>query len=108
MEEIYSLVYKEIKRAGAAEVMGGGLVLTGGGALLPGSVELAEQIMDAPVRWGEINGFTGLIDELNNSRYATAHGLLLYGIANEADSNDGGAGLRGILKKFENWIQRQF
>ncbi|HOP07547.1 MAG TPA: cell division protein FtsA [candidate division Zixibacteria bacterium] len=108
MEEIYSLVYKEIKKVGATEALAGGLVLTGGGAQLPGAVELAEQILDAPVRWGQIQGFEGTIDELDGTRFVTVHGLLRYGFDHEAVAGKSGGGMRGFLKKFENWIQRQF
>jgi len=108
MEEIYSLVYREIKKAGATEIMAGGLVLTGGGVMLAGSVELAEQIMDAPVRWGELRGIASTPDELNNNRFVTAHGLLAYGFETEPLDSSSSAGVKGFFKRFENWIQRQF
>ncbi len=108
MEEILSLVAREIKRAGVSEAPANGLVLTGGGALLDGTVELAEQIFDLPVREGIITGIDTTPDELNNNRYSTAHGLLLYAFSNEPVTKGSKGGLGRMLKRFENWISRQF
>jgi cell division protein FtsA len=108
MEEIFSLVVREIKRASTNDVLSGGLVLSGGGALLPGTVELAEQIFDMPVRMGQITGIVHTPDELNNVSYATAHGLLVYGFFHEPLKQGSAGGARRILKKFEDWISKQF
>lgn len=108
MEEILSLVIREIKRADVADMLTGGMVFTGGGALLPGAVNLAEQMLDMPVRMGSIRGFESVPDGLNNSCYATAHGLLAYGFQNEPVRLSSGGTVRGFLKKFEKWISKQF
>jgi cell division protein FtsA len=108
MEEIFSLVVREIKRASTNEVLSAGLVLSGGGALLPGTVELAEQIFDMPVRMGQITGIEHIPDELNSVGYATAHGLLAYGFFHEPFNQGRAGGVHRMLKKFENWISKQF
>jgi cell division protein FtsA len=108
MEEIFSLVVREIKRSSINDVLSGGLVLSGGGALLPGTVELAEQIFDMPVRMGQITGIEHISDELNSVSYATAHGLLVYGFFNEPFKQGRAGGVHRMLKKFENWISKQF
>jgi cell division protein FtsA len=56
-----------------------GVVLTGGGSLNRGMVEIAEQVFDAPTRLGFLDGrhFGGLLDEVQNPEWAVAAGLAL-------------------------------
>lgn len=79
MEEIFSLVFKEIRRTEYADLLAAGIVLTGGGALLSGVSKLAEQVFDMPVNAGLPQGVGGLIDSINAPSYATGVGLVLYG-----------------------------
>ncbi len=108
MEEILSLVIREIKRADVADMLTGGMVLAGGASLLPGTIELAEQMLDMPVRRGELSSFESTPDELNNSSYATAHGLLAYGFGHDPSPSSPRSKVSGFLKRFEKWISRQF
>ncbi len=108
MEEILSLVARELKNVHRGDTAAAGMILTGGGSLLPGTTELAEQIFDMPVRLGTIRGFAHSPDELNTMRYATAHGLLLYGFANEAAGGSRSGAVRGWWKRLEHWITKQF
>jgi cell division protein FtsA len=108
MEEIFSLALREIRRAGMSEMPAGGLVLTGGGALLNGAARLAEQIFDMPARPGVLHGLESIPDELNSTRYATTLGLLLYGFGNEPVKLSRTGNVRGLLKRFENWVSKQF
>jgi cell division protein FtsA len=78
VEEILSLVDRDIIRSGFAESIAAGVVLTGGVALLPGIRELAEQVFDMPVRVGLPHGLGGLADVVQNPMYSTAAGLLLH------------------------------
>jgi len=107
-EEILSLVIRELKQSGIGDVLTAGVVLTGGGALLSGTAELAEHMFDMPVRTAEIKGIEHTPDELNSAHYATAHGLLVYGFTNEPVTCWKSGPARRILKKLENWISRQF
>lgn len=79
VEEIFSLVNREIVKSGYKDLIASGLVITGGGALLEGIPELAEQIFNLPTRRGYPQGFGGIIDVVNSPMYATAVGLVLYG-----------------------------
>ena len=108
MEEILSLVIRELKRTGVGDVLTAGVVLTGGGALLSGTAELAEQMFDMSVRTAPIRGIEHTPDELNSVRYATAHGLLVYGFTNEPVIGGKIGTGRRLIKKLENWISRQF
>ena len=84
MEEIFTLVRREIYRAGMESVIASGIVLTGGSALLGDVAEVAESIFDLPARLGQPIGISGLIDVVNNPMYATGVGLVLYGARNQA------------------------
>ncbi len=108
MEEIFSLVLREIKKAGISDMPAAGIVLTGGGSMLAGMTELAEQIFDMPVRLGTIGRIEHIPDELDNVRYVTAHGLLHYGFRHEPLKGGRSGRVRGFLKRFENWITRRF
>jgi cell division protein FtsA len=77
-EEICHLLWDEIRKAGFERSLNSGIVLTGGGAMLDGMVEIAEQIFDLPVRRGAPDGVGGLADHVNSPAYAVSVGLLMY------------------------------
>ena len=108
MEEILSLVARDVKAAMHNDILATGIILTGGGALLPGTIELAEQLFDMPSRIGRISQIDHTPAELNNSRFATVHGLLRYGFRNEPDDSARSGGVRMIMHKIENWITKRF
>jgi cell division protein FtsA len=83
-EEIFGLVQDEIKRCGYDKSIAAGLVLTGGGSILEGIPEIAEQLFDLPVRRASPTGIGGLADVVASPQYATAIGLLLYGAKHRA------------------------
>jgi cell division protein FtsA len=79
VEEIFTVVSEELQNSNYAEhVSGGGVILTGGGALLAGMVPAAEQILELPVRLGLPQGVSGPPDVVSHPSYATALGLLHY------------------------------
>jgi cell division protein FtsA len=79
MEEIFTLVKREIYRSEMENIISAGLVVTGGTALLNGVTEIAESVMGLPCRLGKPQGITGLTDVVNNPMYATGVGLVMYG-----------------------------
>src|SRR5436853_1672677 len=81
-EEIFHLVWDEIRRAGYEKALNSGIVLTGGGSILDGIPEIAEQIFDLPIRRGVPSGVGGLADHVNSPTFATGVGLVLYGYRN--------------------------
>jgi cell division protein FtsA len=83
-EEILHLLWDEIRRAGYEQALNSGIVLTGGGAMLEGMAEIAEQIFDLPIRRGAPGRVGGLADHVNSPSYATAVGLVLYAHRNAA------------------------
>jgi cell division protein FtsA len=79
-EEMLAHVQAGIRAAGFERQLSSGIILTGGGALLDGLVEVAEQVFDAPVRIGLPEEISGLTDEVAQPGYATAVGLVLHGL----------------------------
>ena len=77
-EEVCHLLWDEIRKAGFERSLNAGIVLTGGGAMLDGIAEIAEQIFDLPVRRGAPDGVGGLADHVNSPAYATPVGLVMY------------------------------
>lgn len=84
LEEILEIVAIEIKRSGYARHLGAGVVLTGGGSLIPGTVELATEVLELDVRLGKPMGLGGgLVAEVSDPKFATGVGLVLYGLRPE-------------------------
>lgn len=86
MEEIFAMVLEQLKNSGFHSRLAGGIVLTGGGALLPGACELAEEVLGRPARLGKPQALKGLADVVQGSEYATAVGLLRHGLRSGAES----------------------
>lgn len=86
-EELLSQVQDEIRSSGLDRQLSSGVVLTGGGALLNGIVEVSEQIFDAPVRIGEPHDIGSPVDDINSPAYSTAVGLALYGLRRGVQSH---------------------
>jgi cell division protein FtsA len=108
-EEIFHLVWDEIRRAGYEKSLNSGIVLTGGAAILEGMPEIAEQIFDLPIRRGHPAGVGGLADHVTSPVFATPVGLALYAHRNRPPDHARGGGnafsrmtgrLRGIFKEF--------
>ncbi len=83
-EEICQMVATEIRRAGFDRNLNSGIVLTGGGSILEGMPEIAEQIFDMPVRRGSPAGIGGLVDVVASPVYSTAVGLVQAGYRSRA------------------------
>jgi len=83
VEEIFSLVNREIAKSGYGDLIASGVVITGGSSILPGMPELAEQVFNLPVRRGNPLDIGGLTDVVNSPVYATGVGLVKYGCTNQ-------------------------
>ena len=108
MEEIFTLVKREIYRAGMENAMTSGSVLTGGTSLLEGVIEVAESVFNLPTRLGKPQGISGLVDVVNNPMYATGVGLVLYGARNQnakkfriRDTNI----FNRVMNRMKNWFK---
>lgn len=86
--EILELVYYEIKASGMEKRLVGGIVITGGGAMLKNITQLAEYItgLDARIGYPNEHLAKGLVEEVKSPIYATAVGLVLKGLREESES----------------------
>lgn len=76
VEEIFTLVQQIIRETGYEELISSGIVITGGTALMPGIIELAEDIFLKPVRRGVPRYHGALSDMVAQPHCATVMGLL--------------------------------
>jgi cell division protein FtsA len=88
VEEMMRLVVLELPRTDYARLIPAGIVITGGGANIPGIVEMTQAITRVPVRVGippALNGVSNAL--LNNPAYATSVGLVLWKMKNDSSSS---------------------
>jgi cell division protein FtsA len=79
VEEIFAVIRKRIEDTGLLEQLSAGAVLTGGGVLMEGMTEFAEEILGMPVRLGVPVGVRGITQLVAGPQYATGVGLVQYG-----------------------------
>lgn len=89
LEEIFSLINKELKAIGRAGLLPAGAVLTGGGAKLPQIVELVKDTLGLPAQIGYPVQLGGILDKVDDPSFAVSVGLILW--ARENDSSVKGA-----------------
>lgn len=109
MEEILFLVDQALVRSGYKDLIGAGVVLTGGTALIEGCQELGEQIFNLPTRIGYPRYVGGLKDVVNNPKFATAVGLLRYGAEKENQgqrkfTNRENGMFNSVLSRMKKWF----
>ncbi len=86
MEEILEIAAIEIKRSGYASSLAAGVVLTGGGSLIPGVDALAADVLGVEARVGLPTGLAGgMVQEVSDPKYSTAVGLVFYGLQSASD-----------------------
>ncbi|MDO8703574.1 MAG: cell division protein FtsA [Sulfuricaulis sp.] len=113
IEELYSLIQAELRRSGFEDLVGSGLVLTGGSAKMEGVVDLAEEVFHMPVRMGVPQYVGGLKGVVQNPIFATGVGLVLYGArcreGKQYVQNLGAiTGVKGVWSKMKSWFQGNF
>jgi cell division protein FtsA len=111
VEEIFALVHQVIRDSGFEEVLSSGIVLTGGSSLMPGLVELGEDIFLKPVRVGTPR-YSGPFHELvSYPQFATSMGLLEKAkrdrVSDELISQRDGS-VRTIFSRFREFISGTF
>ena len=108
VDEIFSLVREELERCGFLDTLASGMVVTGGSTLLQGLPELAEGVLDMPVRRGMPQGIGGLSDVVKSPIYATAVGLVLHGARRHDDLHLSKSERRGVWKRMRAWFAEVF
>lgn len=111
VEELYSLVQAELRRSGFEDLLSSGIVITGGSSAMQGMVELGEEIFHMPVRLGLPRYVGGLAEVVKTPRFATAIGLLHYGMEQRqrnAVARMQSASFGDVLARMKAWMQRNF
>jgi len=111
MRELFSLVNNEIHTYQLQPFMTNGIVLTGGGSLLTGARELAEEIFDCPVRIGKPRVLFDLVETLQSPLYATGYGLLVHILQNEKKTKmhlSEEPLTRRVLERMKSWVSDFF
>ncbi|MDS1029582.1 cell division protein FtsA [Bacillota bacterium LX-D] len=111
MQELFHMVKAELNHSGYKGVLPGGVVLTGGTALMDGLVQLAGEELNMPVRIGVPRNVGGMADIVNSPCYATALGILSYGTRNLAVLHEAPTAnplIGGLLSRFFAWIKEIF
>ncbi len=113
IEELYGLVQAELRRSGFEDMIGSGIVVTGGSAKMEGMIDLAEEVFHMPVRMGVPQYVGGLKGVVQNPIFATGVGLVLHGARNREGKQfvvhpGQAAGMRGIIVRMRSWFQGNF
>lgn len=106
-QELFFMIFKEIKSRHLEQYITTGLVLTGGGSLLKGIQELAEKMVDIPVRIGLPKVPFSIPDSLRSPIYATGHGLLLHILKKQKEddmSNLSGPLIKRVFHRMKTWM----
>jgi cell division protein FtsA len=115
MAEIYTMVREKIEPKGYLRHLGAGVVMTGGGALLPGAVELAQEVFGTSARIGQPGNLGGIGSVYQTPEYSTAIGLILHAAAKgvpqavAATEQDSGSLLKGgLFHRVGRWFRNFF
>lgn len=111
LEEIFEMIRTEIQSTGLPTEMLGRIVLTGGASQTPGMRDLAQMILNAPVRIGRPSNLSGLPESMSSAAFAVTTGLLNYAATRLDErpryqnlAGEAGGFFRGILQWLkENW-----
>jgi len=108
--EIFSMVKNKLERKNYLKLLNSGIVLTGGGALMPGVVQLAGEIFNLPVRTGYPSGCGGLVEEYRNPMYSTAVGLVMFTdeMMEKFDKKITLSNETSFKERFKNWFKEFF
>ncbi len=94
LNELFGMIRDELKKIGKDSMLPAGIVLTGGGSQLEGMVDFAKTYLHLPATAGNpLLEVSGLVDELDNPGYATALGLMLWGLEDTRILPKGGSKL---------------
>jgi len=88
MSELFEMARNSIVAAGVQNRLPAGVILSGGGAMLPGVVDLAQQIFESPVRLGKPIELLGWSDQVDTPQFSTGVGLLRYGLRQLSAANN--------------------
>jgi cell division protein FtsA len=101
LDEIFQLVRAELRKVGKDVMLPAGVVLTGGGAKMTGIEELAKEALQLPAVVGKPEGFTGIVDRINDPAFAAPIGLMLENMSHGSELGAPGAGIGQTVDKIK-------
>jgi cell division protein FtsA len=101
LDEIFQLVRAELRKVGKDVMLPGGVVLTGGGAKMPGIEDLAKEALQLPAVVGKPEGFSGIVDRINDPAFAAPIGLMLENMSHTHEQLAPGAGIGQTVDKIK-------
>lgn len=106
LKEILTMVQGELKKIGRDGQLPAGAVLVGGGALTPGLIDLTKEELGLPASLGFPLELKGMVDRLDDPRYTTATGLMLWGMDEESpDFQAPDISLQSLYERFTDLFQ---
>lgn len=110
MREIFDLVRTKIDGSGYQNSITSGGVLTGGASQLPGTAQLAQEVLGFPVRVGQPTKIAGLADAVRSPIYSTGVGLVLYAAAQKQVpwAVSEGKTVGSLLGRIRRWLRDLF
>jgi cell division protein FtsA len=110
MMEIMEIIDRELVMSGKKELLAAGIVLTGGGSMIEGCVEIAERVFGLPVRIGSPRDIAGLKDVVTSPLYSNGVGLVKYGILmnqyKTGKQKNKKAGFSSLGSRIVKWIEQ--
>jgi cell division protein FtsA len=112
VEQIFDFIHRTLEQSNYMEALASGLVISGGGSILAGMPEFAENMLQVPVRRGLPGGVGGMADMLRNPMYATVTGVLLHA-QHEIESGDREIAEKpkqrtSMIKSIGGWFKEMF
>lgn len=110
VEELYELIQNELRRAGFEEVLSSGIVITGGTSVMPGMIELGEEVFHMPLRLGLPKYSGSLADVVQNPRFSASFGLLLEAQAQRKRGQKVSEtrSVRDVMSRMRTWFAKNF
>jgi cell division protein FtsA len=105
-EETLEMVHAALTEKNLLPKLGSGVVLTGGGSLMQGLVEMGDFVLDVPVRRGWPDRVGGLVDVARQPACSTVVGVMLYGLAQDKDKSASSSEVKMAdwTKKMKNFL----
>jgi cell division protein FtsA len=105
LDEIFQMVRAELAKVGKDIMLPGGVVLTGGGAKLPGIEDFAKSALKLPVTIGKPEGYSGIAERISDPAFAASVGLMIENMTHAAYAPAGDHQLRGTVDKFRKALR---
>jgi len=105
LEEIFELVEEQLSKHGLTDYLRSGVVISGGGARIPGIQKLAENVFQLPAIVGKTNCVNGLRSALDQPEFATGIGLVKFGSFQQKKRHT--SVTRSIRESFQSLLKRE-